>query len=392
MDRARRLDATVVKKTPEEIAGALGARVPSAAKFPAMRGEPGSPWECGNLGRVEHDSLVLSFRCLLLHRVRAGAGQDGAEGANLEATLLETEVSDENPSSEPQGTATAANQRRGTRLRHAVDLTVAGTDALGKPFRETTKTTVVSCYGCAFHMKSYAPKSSQVTLEISQRPLTHAPRCVSARVIWVQRPQNLREQYQIAVALDEPGNVWRVENAPDDWFLHPADAARAAELARQRAETEREDEELREKGRVLIQEEIAWQEAKVRAEYAAFEEELSISMEGLDITGADLSAPPTEEETIYAKHKLQDRIEAAMRALVKKLVEEAAEEAVRELAKDTSERVQTMIEEMKLTSESLAEEINAKISRVFDQTMGKPWSEIEKPPKRRRGKNAKPRS
>jgi Skp family chaperone for outer membrane proteins len=46
---------------------------------------------------------------------------------------------------------------------------------------------------------------------------------MKARVVWVQRPSNYRDQFHIAVEFDVPGNVWGIAVPPENWFPHPED-------------------------------------------------------------------------------------------------------------------------------------------------------------------------
>lgn len=291
--------------------------------------------------------------------------------------MTETTISDE------KAAANASNKRRGTRLVHAVGVTVVGTDPLGKQFREVTKTTVVSCYGCSFRSKNYAPKNSEVVLEISSGPSSRAPRRVTARVVWIQRPQSLREQFQIAVALNVPGNVWRVESPPEDWFPHPDDAALAALPA---AAELRPPEPLESASPGGLDPEI----------HAEVELQIPIPAEPpgefLDNRERIASGPVTPEEIIYVRQQLEDRVEETIRSMVRSMVDRAAEEAVKELARETSERALAAIEDVRRTSAALAEDLDAKIRRVLDEALHEPWSSLEKPARKKRLKQNKPKS
>jgi hypothetical protein len=116
-----------------------------------------------------------------------------------------------------------SEKRRGTRLMIEVPITVMGMDTLGEPFKESTITTAISCYGCKYRTKRYAAKDSMVTLEIRRPGLPNASRIVHARVIWVQRPRHHRETFQIGLELEKYGNVWGIDSPPADWFPLPDD-------------------------------------------------------------------------------------------------------------------------------------------------------------------------
>ncbi|HEY0702213.1 MAG TPA: hypothetical protein VGD60_05545 [Candidatus Acidoferrales bacterium] len=116
-----------------------------------------------------------------------------------------------------------AEKRRSARLLHAVPIIVTGVDALGQPFKESTATVMVSCTGCKYKSTHYVPKSSALTVEINQSAPPRIRRILKARVVWVQRPSNYRDQFHIAVEFDVPGNVWGIPSPPENWFPHPED-------------------------------------------------------------------------------------------------------------------------------------------------------------------------
>lgn len=263
-------------------------------------------------------------------------------------------------------TASADNKRRSTRLIHAVNLTVVGTDALGRPFREVTKTSVVSCYGCAFRSKNYAPKSSEVTLEVSRGHSWLAPRRVTAKVVWVQRPHNVREQYQIAVALEVPGNVWGVEAPPEDWFPHPEDVVRAAP-----PEPEPEPEPA-----PAAQAESTEAPPQVEAEA----EVTLIPVPVEPVAPESSNGGPKVEEIVFGRGHLDVQIEEALGATLRSMMGREAEEAVREFARQTAERAMAVIEEVRKSSESMAEELDAKIRQVLDEAMNLPPTTPTSPP------------
>jgi hypothetical protein len=116
-----------------------------------------------------------------------------------------------------------AEKRRSARLLHSVPIIVTGTDALGQPFKESTATVMVSCTGCKYRSTHYVPKNSTLTVEISGGNAPRSRRLMQARVVWVQRPSNYRDQFHIAVEFEVPGNVWGVASPPENWFPHPED-------------------------------------------------------------------------------------------------------------------------------------------------------------------------
>jgi hypothetical protein len=116
-----------------------------------------------------------------------------------------------------------AEKRRSARLLHSVPIIVTGTDALGQPFKESTATVMVSCTGCKYRSTHYVPKNSTLTVEINRGSAPRSRRLMQARVVWVQRPSNYRDQFHIAVEFEVPGNVWGIGSPPENWFPHPED-------------------------------------------------------------------------------------------------------------------------------------------------------------------------
>jgi hypothetical protein len=116
-----------------------------------------------------------------------------------------------------------AEKRRSARLLHSVPIIVTGTDALGQPFKESTSTVMVSCTGCKYRSTHYVPKNSALTVEINRNNTPRSRRIMQARVVWVQRPSNYRDQFHIAVEFEVAGNVWGITVPPENWFPHPED-------------------------------------------------------------------------------------------------------------------------------------------------------------------------
>src|SRR6267154_4031874 len=114
-----------------------------------------------------------------------------------------------------------SQKRRGTRIVQAVPITVAGVDALGRPFQERTSTLIINCYGCRYQSKHYVLKNMWVTFEVPHNESGREPRTVRARVTWIQRPRTVRELFQIGVELEVSGNVWGIAFPPGDWFPFP---------------------------------------------------------------------------------------------------------------------------------------------------------------------------
>jgi hypothetical protein len=116
-------------------------------------------------------------------------------------------------------------KRRSTRIVQAVPLSVAGVDALGRPFNERTSTLIINCHGCRYQSKHYVLKNMWVSLEVPHPETGQPPRTVRGRVAWIQRPRTVRQLFQVALELELPGNAWGIAFPPEDWFPFP-DGAR----------------------------------------------------------------------------------------------------------------------------------------------------------------------
>ncbi|HXM95785.1 MAG TPA: hypothetical protein VOA64_16295 [Candidatus Dormibacteraeota bacterium] len=116
---------------------------------------------------------------------------------------------------------TELRKRRSTRIVQAVPLTVTGVDALGRPFTERTSSLIINCHGCRYQSKHYVLKNMWVTLEIPHPESEHPPRTVRGRVAWIQRPRTVRQLFQVALELEQPGNAWGIAFPPEDWFPLP---------------------------------------------------------------------------------------------------------------------------------------------------------------------------
>jgi len=112
-------------------------------------------------------------------------------------------------------------KRRSTRIVQAVPLMVTGVDALGRPFAERTSTLIINCHGCRYQSKHYVLKNMWVNLEVPHPDSGHSPRRVRGKVAWIQRPRTVRQLFQVALELEQPGNAWGIAFPPDDWFSFP---------------------------------------------------------------------------------------------------------------------------------------------------------------------------
>lgn len=251
-----------------------------------------------------------------------------------------------------------AEKRRTTRVICSVPITVLGTDALGQPFREMTGTLLVDCYGCKFSAKHYMPKNSTVTLEIrgvgSQRPA----RVVRARVAWIQRPRTHRENFQVAVEMEVPGNVWGVSTPPKDWFPHPDDVeevAVAPAAGGPRSTSDVGDDVDRDK--VLVEgERDAAPEREIRGVTQSQTSESEAEASGF-------------EEITFTREQLDGRIQDAILRTVRVLSERVTEAVTRDVIQELAEHTAFALEETRKLSEAVAEELDTRVRQVLDEIL-----------------------
>ncbi len=267
-----------------------------------------------------------------------------------------------------------AEKRRSTRVVRAVPIIVVGTDALGQPFRESTSTTMVDCYGCKFQLQNYIPRNSLVTIEVF-----HAPgwdrRVVHGRVVWVQRPRTHRENYQIALEMDVPGNVWGLTPAPADWFPHPDDLAQAPIEVLDPVSPEPARDARADLEEILV--------APHESGNSSDRNEQS-TVEAL-ATQPELE-PADAEELTFTREHLDGELHEAIGKTLRAIIERAAEDAVRDLIEDVADRTSELVEAARRISQEAAEEVDAKLRSVLDDTVRSLQIDLPKPPalKRRR--------
>jgi hypothetical protein len=105
-------------------------------------------------------------------------------------------------------------RRRSERVSQPLPIVVRGTDLLGQPFEERTMALAYNFHGCRYSSKHHLSHNAWVTIEVQRYDQPHI---VQARVAWTQRPQSVRDFFQVGVELESPANVWGLEFPPDDW-------------------------------------------------------------------------------------------------------------------------------------------------------------------------------
>ncbi len=212
----------------------------------------------------------------------------------------------------------AIEHRRSTRAVLALPIVVKGVDALHEPFRENTNTVMVSCHGCKYQSKHYVPRGSVVELEIPRSP-QGAPRQVSGKVIWVQRPRNTREVFHIAVDFEVPGNVWGIPSPPGDWFPVPGDPETS---------TPENDERPARSDKRAIEATASWDESEIApASRTANEIKAKAATEEANTAGVEIVSGNTGANAEICS-VIENAVKAAVAQLAKSIADEAREERI----------------------------------------------------------------
>ena len=269
-----------------------------------------------------------------------------------------------------------AENRRSTRVIHAVPITIRGVDALGQKFEEFTSTVTVNCNGCKYESKHYVPKGSTITIEIGARQRGSGSRLFPARVVWVQRPRTYREVFHIALEFEVPGNVWDIKSPPKDWFPHPDDEELIIPVYPEEGEPIP----------VLIASGHLAQESEAVANMAATAQAFlaatapvpspsnaSATLDYPASAPAHTSTPtPTNDPELEAARQIvRSNVEAAMReevALLRQLLESKLQESVQEIVKSLSERISERV--LNAVVEQTAERTAAAVAEARENGEG----------------------
>lgn len=119
---------------------------------------------------------------------------------------------------------------------------IRGVDLLGQPFEERTAAQNLSFHGCRYASKHHLPKNTWITLEVPSGESRGDAACVRARVAWIQRPQTLRDLFQVGIELEKGRNVWGV-TPPTDWHSGAGVTTMTASASAAIAETSSEKTE-----------------------------------------------------------------------------------------------------------------------------------------------------
>ena len=303
------------------------------------------------------------------------------QDANLESLASEASLSASLAPSDERG----AENRRSTRVIHAVPVTIRGVDALGQKFEEFTSTVTVNCNGCKYESKHYVPKGSTLTIEIGARQRGAGSRLFPARVVWVQRPRTYREVFHIALEFEVPGNVWDIKSPPKDWFPHPDDEELIIPVYPEEGEPIP----------VLIASGHLAKESEAVANMAATAQAFlaatapahapSDASATLDYPASSPAPTPTpmptndpeieaareivrshvetavREEITLLRQCLELQLQESVQEIVKSLSERIAERVLNAVAEQTAERTAAAVAEARENAEGATEEVDAKI-------------------------------
>ena len=120
--------------------------------------------------------------------------------------------------------------RRSTRLNHAIPVTVIGVDSFRGPYREDVSTVTISCHGCRYESKHDVLTNSWVLLELPRSKPDGPPVTGRGLVKWAQPSAETDGLHEMAIELEDPGNIWGINTPPSDWltFCSPRDTSSTA--------------------------------------------------------------------------------------------------------------------------------------------------------------------
>jgi len=93
---------------------------------------------------------------------------------------------------------------------------VSGVDAWRGPYTEQVSTLTVSAHGCKYQSAHQVLNDSVVILEFNG-DRNKSVRSARGRVKYVKRPTGPGLPFETAIELDYPGNVWGLDQTPNDW-------------------------------------------------------------------------------------------------------------------------------------------------------------------------------
>jgi hypothetical protein len=163
-----------------------------------------------------------------------------------------------------------------------------------------------------------------VELEVP-RGRQSAPRQVSGKVIWVQRPRNTREVFHIAVDFEVPGNVWGIPSPPGDWFPVPGDLQPSSH------ESDEPPARPNKRSREAIEQQDAtasWDESEIASvSQAANKIKAQATTEETDTMNVEIVSGDTRVDAEICV-VIENTVKAAVARLAKSIADEAREERI----------------------------------------------------------------
>jgi hypothetical protein len=107
-------------------------------------------------------------------------------------------------------------QRRSTRIRWEIPIRITSLDP-AHPFMDKCQTLVVNPQGCGVRLTREVQAGTAVQLDGLPgvgSVMAKIANCVSLGAT--------SKMWLVGIALDQPGNVWGVQHAPEDWGTGPA--------------------------------------------------------------------------------------------------------------------------------------------------------------------------
>ncbi len=294
-----------------------------------------------------------------------------------------------------------AENRRSTRIVHAVPITIRGMDALGQAFEERTSTVTVNCNGCKYESKHYVPKDSKITIEIRGTDRGLPSRKFPARVVWVQRPRTYREIFHVALEFEVPGNIWGIKSSPKDWFPHPDDEELVVPVSAESDEPEtklfplplaasiEEEPESEAYMQPAVHSASASSavatlpEVEVRvAEPLVHPPPLQQHNSGLDaarrILRTTVEAAMAEDITLL-RERLESQLQQSVQEIVKSFADRIADHVLKAVAEQATERTAAVVAEARETFQGNVGELDAKIALAAREAVSPPQKSPRKP-------------
>jgi hypothetical protein len=300
-----------------------------------------------------------------------------------------------------------AENRRSTRIVHAVPITIRGMDALGQAFEEYTSTVTVNCNGCKYESKHYVPKDSRVTIEIRGTERGLPSRKFPARVVWVQRPRTYREIFHVALEFEVSGNIWDIKSPPKDWFPHPDDEELIVPVSAQPDEPEPElfplplaasiDEEpeaaayLQPSGHsssaVATLPEVEVKVAEPLVHLAPLQQHHSQLDDARQMLRTTVEAAMAEDMTLL-RQRLESQLQQSVQGIVESFADRIADHVLKAVAERATERTAAVVSEARETFQGNVEDLDAKIALAAREAVSPPQKSSRKPPAAKRARKS----